>query len=263
MLIVSFAIVAFLFFNPIVPLFLALTGLIMNITATGRYALTNALTKMFVIIIVFFVVIHGFANPLGKTPAEFFGQPLAIPFFGTYSLEGAYYGLTFGFRVAAIALIALLYVSTTHPTEVVKGLVKLEIPYGFGFMILMSLQLIPISTREAKTIISAQRARGLVERTLWDKVKGLLPLFVPLVVSSLERMETMAMALEARAFGVNPKPTPLYEVDFSRKDIVLLLLAAALLVVGIAARVKFGNLKWIGEMQNWSNLLWPSGKGGW
>lgn len=262
-LIVSFAICAFLFFNPIVPFALAVTGFVMNIIATGRYAWTNALTKVFVIIIVFFLIIHGFVNPLGKTPAHFFGFPISIPYFGSYSLEGAYYGLTFGFRVAAVALIALLYVSTTHPTEVVRGLVNLGIPYSFGFMILMSLQLIPISNREAKTIISAQRARGLVERTLWDRIKGLLPLFVPLVVSSLERMETMAMALEARAFGSKPKPTPLYEVNFSTKDIVLICLAFALLLLGIVVRIRFGSLDWMGQLQNWANIFWPTVKGGW
>ncbi|MGI6331080.1 MAG: energy-coupling factor transporter transmembrane component T family protein [Zhaonellaceae bacterium] len=262
-LIVSFAVCAFLFFNPIVPFALALTGFIMNVIATGRYALTNTLTKVFIIIIVFFLIIHGFVNPLGETPAQFFGHSLSLPYFGTYFLEGAYYGLTFGFRVAAVALIALLYVSTTHPTEVVRGLVNLGIPYSFGFMILMSLQLIPISNREAKTIISAQRARGLVERTLWDRIKGLLPLFVPLVVSSLERMETMAMALEARAFGSKAKPTPLYEVNFSAKDIVLLCFAFALLILGIVMRIKFGSLDWIGHLQNWSSIFWPAVKGGW
>lgn len=262
-LIVSFAICAFMFFNPIVPFVLALTGFIMNVIANGRYAWTNTLTKVFMIIIVFFLIIHGFVNPLGKTPAQFLGHSISLPYFGTYSLEGAYYGLTFGFRVAAVALIALLYVSTTHPTEVVRGLVNLGIPYSFGFMLLMSLQLIPISNREARTIISAQRARGLIERTLWDKVKGLLPLFVPLVVSSLERMETMAMALEARAFGSKAKPTPLYDVNFSMKDVVLLCFAFVLIILCVVFRIKFGNLNWINNLQNWFSIFWPAINGGW
>lgn len=257
LLIVCFAVLAFLYFNPLVPLALMLVALAMNGLATRSYALTNALTKLFLIIIFFFLIIHGFTNPLGKTPAMFWGHQLTIPFFGTYTLEGAYFGLTFGFRVATVALIALLYVSTTPPVEVVRGMVKLGLPYSFGFMILMSLQLIPISNREVKTIISAQRARGLVESSLLDKLKGLVPLFVPLVVSSLERMETMAMALESRGFGYTEQPTPLYEVRFSFKDIIIVAGAIVLLVVGLVLRFKYGKLSWIDQINSWGSIFWP------
>lgn len=260
-LIICFAILAFLFFNPIIPLALMLVGLLMNAIATGRYVMTSTLGKIILTIIFFFLVIHGFVNPSGRTPAMFFGHSVEIPYFGVYTLEGVYYGLTFSFRVATVALIALLYVSTTHPTEVVKGLVKLGLPYNFCFMILMSLQLIPISNREAKTIIAAQRARGLMERTLLDKIKGLFPMFVPLVVNSLERMETMAMALEARGFGANSQPTPLYEVNFGKKDFVIISCAIILLITGILVRVKYGGLNWIGQLGDWSDIFRL--KGGW
>ncbi|KYH30795.1 energy-coupling factor transporter transmembrane component T family protein [Neomoorella mulderi] len=256
-LILCFAVLAFLYFNPLIPLALMLVVLVLNVVATKSYALTNALTKLFLIIILFFLVIHGFTNPLGKTPAVFWGHPLTIPFFGTYTLEGAYYGLTFGFRIATVALITLLYVSTTHPIEVVRGLVKLGLPYNFGFMILMSLQLIPISNREAKTIISAQRARGLVEHNLWEKLKSLVPLFVPLVVSSLERMETMAMALEARGFGYTEHPTQLHEVKFTARDIIIIASAIILLVIGLVLRFKYGRLSWIDHLNSWGNIFWP------
>jgi energy-coupling factor transport system permease protein len=261
-LMVCFAISAFLFYNPLIPLALGFTSLIINIATTGRYALKNTLTKLLLLIVVFFLIIHGFVNPVGETPAKFFGYTLSIPYFGTYSLEGFYHGLTYGLRVMTVALIGLLYVSTTHPSEVVSGLIKMGLPFRFGFMVLMTLQLIPISTSEAKTIMAAQRARGLVERTFLDKLKGLIPLFVPLVVSSMERMETMAMALEARAFGSNSKPTPLYEVNFDKKDLVIIICSVLLLIGFAILRFKYGKLNWIQHLHNWSDVFWPKTGGG-
>ncbi|MDP4109429.1 MAG: energy-coupling factor transporter transmembrane component T [Bacillota bacterium] len=260
-IIVGVTLLSFLFFNPVVPAVLSIVVFIFNFISTGRYAFTNSLTKLFIVTIFLLVLIHGFANPIGKTPALFFGHEFTIPFFGTFSLEGAYFGLTYGFRVTAIALVSLLYISTTHPTEIVKGFTKLGVPYNIGFMILMSLQLIPISSREAQIIISAQKARGLVERTIWDKIKGLVPLFVPLVVISMERMETMAMALEARAFGSSSKPTPLYKVNFSAKDFVIVIFFLVISVAAVVLRVKCGGLNWIGNMHGWSNLFLPAIRG--
>lgn len=257
-LILCFAIPAFLFFNPLMTLILALVALILNIIATKTYALTSALAKFLLIMSIFFVVLHGFVNPLGESPAVFWGHHLTLPFFGTYTLEGAYVGLTFIFRIAAIALIVLLYISTTPPAEVINGLIKMHLPFSFGFMILMSLQLIPISIRETNTIISAQRARGLVERNLWQKIKALLPLFVPLVINSLQRMETLAMALEARGFGYTEHPTQLlYEVRFTKKDAIIITGGIGLLVISLMLYFEYGRLSWIDQIQSWGSIFWP------
>ena len=109
----------------------------------------------------------------------------------------------FWLRLSSIVLIAMLFVTTTSSAEIMRGLQKLGVPFRFCFMLTMSLQLIPITAREAGIIGSAQRARGLPEKNFIDKLKGLVPMFVPMVVSSLSRMETMSMALESRAFGNN------------------------------------------------------------
>ncbi|OLN28569.1 energy-coupling factor transporter transmembrane component T family protein [Desulfosporosinus metallidurans] len=249
-------VLAFLFFNPVFPFCLLLVSLSINIIATGRYAITNTLTKMFILMVISFTIIHGFANPLGKTPALFLGHVISLPYFGPFTLEGAYFGLTSGFRVMAVALIGLLYVSTSHPSDLVRGLEKLGLSHKIGFMILMSLQLIPISARESQIIIAAQRSRGLVERNILDKIKGLIPLFVPLAVSSMERMETTAMALEARAFGISKNPTSLLDTSFGLKDIVSIILSVLIVVIAVIIRIKLGNFNWINNLHSWTNVLW-------
>ena len=215
-ILVIYTVVAFLFYNPVLPLALLVISFLLNVISIGSYAVKNFMFKMVVVMMIFLLILHGFVNPAGVTPALFFGHTLKIPYFGYYTIEGFYLGLVFWLRMSSVIFVAMLYVTTTSPLEMMSGLQKIGVPFKFCFMLSMSLQLIPVSTREAKIIASAQRARGLSERTIIDKFKGLVPMFVPLVVSSLDRMETLSMALESRAFGFCQHPTDLSEIHVRR-----------------------------------------------
>lgn len=250
-------IIAFSFFNPTVPLIVLALSLVLNMAATGGYVYRSPVAKMFYMLIVVATLLQGFANPLGKTPATIGGHALVLPFFGSLKLEGLYYGLVFGFRVTAIAMAGFLYVTTTHPTDMVQGLVKLGIPHRFGLMFLMSLQLIPIASREAKIIVAAQRARGLPDRSLIERLRGLVALFVPLAVGSLERVEITAMALESRGYGSGRRPTPLVPAQFGTRDLLVLALAAVAVILTLVVRFTQGNITWLHDVRGWGGLLWP------
>ena len=190
-------------------------------------------------------------------PAQFWGHQLRIPFFGCYTVDGFYLGLVFWLRLSSIVLIAMLFVTTTSSAEIMRGLQKLGVPFRFCFMLTMSLQLIPITAREAGIIGSAQRARGLPEKNFIDKLKGLVPMFVPMVVSSLSRMETMSMALESRAFGNTKHPTEMTEIRVRPGDLALLAAGIILMIVAIVIRVRFGSLNWASQVDCWSRVLLP------
>ena len=213
--------------------------------------------KMVLVMMAFLIILHGFVNPAGTTPALFWGHELYIPYFGAYTIEGFYLGLVFWLRMSAVILVAMLYITTTSPSEMMSGLQKIGVPFKFCFMLSMSLQLIPISTREASIIASAQRARGLPEKTIFDKFKGLVPMFVPLVVSSLDRMETLSMALESRAFGYSKNPTDLSEIKIRKTDWAILICGILLVIVCIIIRAKYGRLNWVSQVKSWSDVLFP------
>ena len=181
LLMLIFTVIAFLFYNPIVPAALFIAALLMNLSAIGTRTFKNFLFKMILVMMAFLLVLHGFANPNGSVPAQFWGHQLRIPFFGCYTVDGFYLGLVFWLRLSSIVLIAMLFVTTTSSAEIMRGLQKLGVPFRFCFMLTMSLQLIPITAREAGIIGSAQRARGLPEKNFIDKLKGLVPMFVPVV----------------------------------------------------------------------------------
>ena len=175
LLMLIFTVIAFLFYNPIVPAALFIAALLMNLSAIGTRTFKNFLFKMILVMMAFLLVLHGFANPNGSVPAQFWGHQLRIPFFGCYTVDGFYLGLVFWLRLSSIVLIAMLFVTTTSSAEIMRGLQKLGVPFRFCFMLTMSLQLIPITAREAGIIGSAQRARGLPEKNFIDKHGGQLP----------------------------------------------------------------------------------------
>lgn len=155
--------------------------------------------------------------------------------------EGLYYGLVFAGRIMAMGAFALLMVLVTHPVDLFISLLKIKVPYILGFMTIVTLQLIPILMREFTTVIQAQRSRGLKARGL----TALVPSMVPLFAASMERVQQLAMSLEARAFGSSGKKTSLREVKMSVADYVVIPLS----IIGAVAGVVYFYAN------NWFNYL--------
>ena len=88
LLMLIFTVIAFLFYNPIVPAALFIAALLMNLSAIGTRTFKNFLFKMILVMMAFLLVLHGFANPNGSVPAQFWGHQLRIPFFGCYTVDG-------------------------------------------------------------------------------------------------------------------------------------------------------------------------------
>ena len=103
----------------------------LNLVSTGSYTVKNFMFKMILVMMVFLIILHGFVNPGGKTPALFFGHELRIPYFGAYTIEGFYLALVFWFRMSTVILAAMLYITTTSPSEMMSGLQKLGVPFKF------------------------------------------------------------------------------------------------------------------------------------
>lgn len=255
LLLVIVSIMAFLFHSPYLSGFLLIVGAVFNYISIGNRMFKHMLTRMIIIMMFFLIILHGFVNPRGETPASFFGQVISLPFFGAYTYEGFYLGLVFWLRLSSIIMMAELFISTTSPSDLIHGLHKLGVPYNFCFMVSMSLQLIPISVREAQIINSAQRARGLPEKSIVDRFKGLLPMFVPLVVSSLERMERTSMALECRGFGNTNNPTSMSDIVIRKSDIALMVITLLLLVACVVIRIRFGSFDMTDHLTSWADCF--------
>ena len=141
-------------------------------------------------------------------------------------------GATLGLRLVGMGLAIFLWLYTTESQSMVRGLVKLGLPYPWGLSIGLALRFIPTIRENYDTIVQAQRARGLdLEHTRGlGRVRALLPGLIALMVSSLRAGENMARALEARAFGA-PGVRRSYLVDLAFRPVDWLLL----LLLGLGA----------------------------
>jgi energy-coupling factor transport system permease protein len=105
-------------------------------------------------------------------------------------------------RLAVIAAALTLFGLTTDPRALVADLERRGLPPRLVFAVAATVRAVPAMAERAAVIQSAQRARGLdTEGSLRARARGVLPLIVPAVLSSLTEVEVRSLALEARAFG--------------------------------------------------------------
>jgi energy-coupling factor transport system permease protein len=165
--------------------------------------------------------------------------------------EGANYGFSLGLRVVAIALAFPILVLTTHPSDLTRFLSKIRIgswriPYNIIFVFTAGFRFIPTVSREFDQTFDAQRSRGVSfgGYNLIKKIKTIVPMFVPVLTSSLLSAQDLTLALETRAFGAPTERTFIHEVHWRRVDWVvsILLILAAIVCIFLTNEYGLGVL---------------------
>ena len=79
--------------------------------------------------------------------------------------------------------------------------------------------MIPELQKQSMVIMDSQRSRGVeTEGNLFTRSKALIPVFIPLVLSSIANTEERAITLESRAFSSESRRTRLYDIEKSKYD---------------------------------------------
>lgn len=154
------------------------------------------------------------------------------------TLEGVDFAGQIMVRLIVVAMALGLFGLTTNPRALVVDLEHRGIPPRVAFAAAATLETIPAMIDRATTIQAAQRARGLdTEGSLRARIRGVMPLIGPVILSSLTEVEERSLALEVRAFGRPGRRDLLWSLpDSSRQRLVRWLLLVVLVAV-IAARV--------------------------
>ncbi len=130
--------------------------------------------------------------------------------FITVTWQGLRKGLFMAMRLIYLIIGSSMLTYTTTPNQLtdaietlLKPLEKLHVPvHDFAMMMSLALRFIPILLDEANRIINAQSARGadFEEGNLWKRMKAMVSILVPLLVSSVRRAYDLAMAMESRCY---------------------------------------------------------------
>lgn len=129
--------------------------------------------------------------------------------------------------------IVLLFVCTTNPSEFAASLNRIGVSYRISYAVALALRYIPDIQREYRDISMAQQARGTEmskKVSLVKRLKAASAILIPLILSSMERIETISNAMELRGFGKGKKRTWYSARPFTPADITAMLLCALLLL---------------------------------
>jgi energy-coupling factor transport system permease protein len=150
---------------------------------------------------------------------------------------GLSFSSLFVMRLIAAAQPLALMLSVTKMSDISNVLVKyLRIPYKYTFVLTTAMRFIPIFSNEMAAIMEAQTARGVEfdTKNFIKKLKLLLPLCAPLLVSSVRKIEGGAISAELRGFNLRTADSGSRRYSFRFADTVILLLAAGITALTIA-----------------------------
>lgn len=141
-------------------------------------------------------------------------------------------GLATALRIAAISFVFVTWLGTTDQRALVRGFVRLGLPFSLGMSLTIGLRFIPTFAGVFQTVSEAQQSRGLVLRGhALRRARAMIPILVASLVTALRMSEQLGWTLEARAFGAPVRRTTLRDLAMRPEDWALL---AALLVGGAA-----------------------------
>lgn len=172
--------------------------------------------------------------------AELYGSRMVlIPLPGRYSItaEQLFYHLNVILKNACTIPPVLLFVCTTNPSEFAASLNRIGVSYRISYSVALALRYIPDIQREFHDISQAQQARGVEmskKTSLIHRLKSASRILIPLVLSSMERIETISNAMELRGFGKGKKRSWYAERPFTAADYISMILCALLVLLSFA-----------------------------
>ena len=165
-------------------------------------------------------------------------ETVLFKLFGPYvvTAEQLFYHLNVVLKNACTIPVVLLFVCTTNPSEFAASLNRIGVSYKISYAVALALRYIPDIQREYRDISMAQQARGTEmskKASLVNRLKAASSILIPLILSSMERIETISNAMELRGFGKGAKRTWYSGRKFSRMDIVSILICIGLMILSL------------------------------
>lgn len=137
-------------------------------------------------------------------------------------------GIFIFLRFMLIIFVSTLLTLTTPPlslTDAIEALLnplkKINVPvHQLALMLSIALRFVPTLMDEAQKIMNAQRSRGVDfgEGNIFQQMRAIIPILVPLFVSSFNRAEELAIAMEARGYQGGEGRTKFRILTWHKRD---------------------------------------------
>ena len=148
-------------------------------------------------------------------------------------------------RIVLLVAGASMLTLTTSPIALTDGLEKLLTPlkifhfpaHELAMMMTIALRFVPTLMDESEKIRNAQMSRGadFESGNVFKRVKSMIPILIPLFVSSFRKADDLAIAMESRCYHGGDGRTRMHQLKFRKEDLfailITLLFVAALIVI--------------------------------
>ena len=168
------------------------------------------------------------------------------------SKEAVYYTIFLAARLFLLVLGSSLLTLTTTPVSLADGIESLLSPlkairfpvHELALIMSIALRFIPILTDETARIMNAQKARGadFESGSLIQRVKAVLPILIPLLISAFRRADELGDAMDARCYSGSKVRTKYKKLTYGWRDLVAAIFGCVLLTGVILLRIYTGAL---------------------
>ena len=192
------------------------------------FVLTNA-------VITFFfspeegVKIYGTRHDIAKLYGEF-----------KLTWEQIFYQTTKFFKYFSVIPLGIIFLLTTNPSEFASSLNGVGVNYKAAFAVALTLRYFPDVQRDYRDISQAQQARGLElsrKAKLTERFKNSLLIVIPLIFSSLDRIELISNAMDLRGFAKSKTRTWYTSKKLTKGDYGAITISALILLLTICVSV--------------------------
>ena len=219
---------------------LALAVLVMRVARIGFSQIRGMLLYVFIFVATNAVISFFFSPELG---VELYGTRHNILrlYGGLYlTWEQVFFQATKFVKYFSVIPFGIIFLLTTNPSEFASALNRVGVHYKAAFAVALTLRYFPEIQREYVDISQAQQARGLelsAKAGLLDRFKNSLLILIPLIFSSLDRIETVSNAMDLRGFGKAPTRTWYTAPSVARADWAALAFSALVLAGTVAVSI--------------------------
>ncbi len=163
--------------------------------------------------------------------------------------EQLLYQVTKSIKYASVVPLGMIFLLTTNPSEFAASLNRVGISYKAAYALSLTLRYFPDMIRNYQDIAVAQQSRGLdlsKKEKLGIRVKNAMNICIPLIFSTLDRIELISNAMDLRGFGKHKKRTwyvarPLRKGDWGALCFGALILAGSLCLSFFVNGSRFWN----------------------
>lgn len=154
--------------------------------------------------------------------------------------EQVLYQVTKQMKYASVIPLGMIFLLTTNPSEFASSISRVGVHYKASFAVALTLRYFPDIQRDYRDISQAQQARGLDlsrKAKFSDRFKNALMIVVPLIFSSLDRIELISNAMDLRGFAKEKTRTWYTAKRFSRQDYFAIILSALIFLGTISVSI--------------------------